>query len=478
MSNELQLAAKRHASLYSEFNDALLFRHLIEERNKRYKLASWMLNLLKMKTSEQSLKQELRKEIKDLFDTYHILIESPFQENSLLIPTAKGFSTRRQGASRRSVYQIHEDGEQHRQQSRKFIREGYKCTSKFHQDNNKNPPKHLHLSKNRFNHQNHENTNPSIKSTTQENFLNILEKLPFEPDDPRPLLINEMILSYDNNQQILWEKCQTFFDILETFCNNQFKSNDESLEKIINELLSEEIIRFFICMRPYTKKLGNLEMMNSIIVTETKKKLRGFLKKANKKELLLSLKSKERKPTPKFNNSKLYHLKNHSLPFKFHYRFYYAITLLIKKIIRLFRIRSSIKKSHSDEAKNLNQLASRRRRNTAARGDLFRIIEWFNDHELLLDKGHFDIPNVKLKSSLPPHCTSKRKMNENQDKTHSSKFRKKLKTGKHQTGTTSFFPSTNFLDQSLFKPASEDNIYYQSPTQEDQNKTNDDIFLV
>jgi hypothetical protein len=41
------------------------------------------------------------------------------------IPTAKGFSTRRQGASRRSIYQIHEDGERHRQQSRKFIREGY-----------------------------------------------------------------------------------------------------------------------------------------------------------------------------------------------------------------------------------------------------------------------------------------------------------------------------------------------------------------
>jgi hypothetical protein len=41
------------------------------------------------------------------------------------IPKANGFSTRRQGASRRSVYQIHEDGERHRQQSRKFIREGY-----------------------------------------------------------------------------------------------------------------------------------------------------------------------------------------------------------------------------------------------------------------------------------------------------------------------------------------------------------------
>jgi 23S rRNA (guanosine2251-2'-O)-methyltransferase len=41
------------------------------------------------------------------------------------IPTAKGFSTRRQGASRRSVYQIHEDGERRKQQSRKFIREGY-----------------------------------------------------------------------------------------------------------------------------------------------------------------------------------------------------------------------------------------------------------------------------------------------------------------------------------------------------------------
>jgi hypothetical protein len=39
------------------------------------------------------------------------------------IPTVKGFSTGRQGASRRSVYQIHENGEEHRQQNRKFIRE-------------------------------------------------------------------------------------------------------------------------------------------------------------------------------------------------------------------------------------------------------------------------------------------------------------------------------------------------------------------
>jgi outer membrane protein insertion porin family len=45
-------------------------------------------------------------------------------KDRLNIPTAKGFSTRRQVASRRNVYQIHEDGERRRQQSRKFIREG------------------------------------------------------------------------------------------------------------------------------------------------------------------------------------------------------------------------------------------------------------------------------------------------------------------------------------------------------------------
>jgi hypothetical protein len=41
------------------------------------------------------------------------------------IPTANGFSTRRQEVSRRSVCQIHEDDERRRQPSRKFIREGY-----------------------------------------------------------------------------------------------------------------------------------------------------------------------------------------------------------------------------------------------------------------------------------------------------------------------------------------------------------------